>query len=547
MRNVLVIVVDRLGYDEISLQPDSAINPTIGQFAKEGVNCRRAFAHGCPTQFAMPAIFTSTLPLDYGGYDRGVADRPVSLYEHLQSNDFHTTGIVAGLHVSAFYGYNRGFDDFYFLADIENIWLHLKYLLRYHIERRDIRQKNGFDFYQDVGKILKRFYAGIIDFCRAKQQEKADPISQHSTIYNYDFKTIEREISLHRDILAQKPAAYIRLYCAEILKTTLRSFLGITNWPAPISDWFFNKAGAFSKGHFNNSFFKFKLWSSFASTTHLVQRFKQQITQKNQKPFAMFMHLLDLHEGFFLNSRLQIAWKRKLFRTNRSLYKNYDKFFQDLSLQYIDSAIKDIKDCLEQQGLLDSTLIVLLGDHGHAPGGPSSPMRLRNGPGGGFHDTYLHIPLIFWHKSLPPVECNSLFSGVDLAPTICDFLNLKTPTSFQGVSLFQQPRKKDFFIAEHTHRGPCDLPNKPVYLCLQSNEYKFIWKEGIYDLDENGNDLMELYDLCKDPTEMDNRVNHPDYQLVVEHFQALAEKRFLEIKPAGSDILATQMNINPRQ
>jgi len=132
MDNIVVIVIDRLSYNQIVLDSDeSNLNPTIQSLAANGINCTNVFAHGCPTQFAMPPVFTSTLPLDYGGYDDGIATRPVSVFEHLSGHGYETVGMVSGLMVSSFYGYDRGFNEFYFLGDLDVFWYHLTYLVNH--------------------------------------------------------------------------------------------------------------------------------------------------------------------------------------------------------------------------------------------------------------------------------------------------------------------------------------------------------------------------------------------------------------------------------
>ena len=61
------------------------VMPTINDLASKGISCSEAVTAGQPTQMAFPAIFTSTMPLDDGGYDGGIKNRKVALAEVLRN------------------------------------------------------------------------------------------------------------------------------------------------------------------------------------------------------------------------------------------------------------------------------------------------------------------------------------------------------------------------------------------------------------------------------------------------------------------------------
>ena len=59
----------------------------------------------------MPSLFTLSYPLDYGGYDNGVRDRPLTVAEFLKENGYKTCFISNCNQIGVTGGYDRGFDS----------------------------------------------------------------------------------------------------------------------------------------------------------------------------------------------------------------------------------------------------------------------------------------------------------------------------------------------------------------------------------------------------------------------------------------------------
>jgi uncharacterized sulfatase len=107
IKNILFLSVDSLRYDQLE-QDGYSVAPTIKWLGNNGISCSNTFTNGPPTQFAFPSIFTSTMPLDFGGYDRGIKDRMVTLAEVLKEHKYSTAAFSISPWLSSFYGYNRG-------------------------------------------------------------------------------------------------------------------------------------------------------------------------------------------------------------------------------------------------------------------------------------------------------------------------------------------------------------------------------------------------------------------------------------------------------
>jgi lipoteichoic acid synthase len=147
-----------------------------------------------------------------------------------------------------------------------------------------------------------------------------------------------------------------------------------------------------------------------------------------------------------------------------------------------DRALGDLLRGLDRRGLLESTLVIVMGDHGEAFGqhGHTNHHLL--------YEEDLHIPLLLINGSLFHGERDSTIGGIiDVAPTIMDLLGYPLPAPWQGRSLFN---------LERTGR---------VYLFAPFSSVYFGYREGsrklIYNASSN---TAELYDLSADPEEKVN-------------------------------------------
>ena len=77
-KNVLFLLIDGHRYDVLSDADAAAkLTPNLARLAKDG-QVLRCTANAQATQFVMPALFSGTYPLDYGGYNDGILRRPAS-------------------------------------------------------------------------------------------------------------------------------------------------------------------------------------------------------------------------------------------------------------------------------------------------------------------------------------------------------------------------------------------------------------------------------------------------------------------------------------
>ena len=124
-------------------------------------------------------------------------------------------------------------------------------------------------------------------------------------------------------------------------------------------------------------------------------------------------------------------------------------------VEYLDSEIGRLKEKLISLGLLENTLVILVGDHGEGLGEHLGENRevyfghihyLRN--------FYLKVPLIVCDPGSDsgPVRVHSPVSIMDIAPTLMAKMGWKPPSFYSGQTLPEQTQKQTRFLFQETYR-----------------------------------------------------------------------------------------------
>lgn len=115
--NVLLVLVDALRFDQIADEERRRrIAPTLDRLVARGLLVP-VTTNSHTTKFAMPSLFSQSYPLDFGGYNEGIATRPRSFVEVLRDAGYHTIGAFSHDLNGPTANYERGFDDFNVVYD----------------------------------------------------------------------------------------------------------------------------------------------------------------------------------------------------------------------------------------------------------------------------------------------------------------------------------------------------------------------------------------------------------------------------------------------
>jgi len=153
------------------------------------------------------------------------------------------------------------------------------------------------------------------------------------------------------------------------------------------------------------------------------------------------------------------------------------------ALKLGDEAFGVVMDGLVKSGKLDSTLVVVLGDHGEAFGQHGNFVHAS-----AIYEENMHIPLMLIDGTrFNGEKSERLASVIDIAPTILDVLGMAPPDEWQGRNLLgSSERKHVFFFSPWSG---------------YKFGYRSIDKKVLYDATAN---RLETYNLNDDPREQKN-------------------------------------------
>ena len=177
-------------------------------------------------------------------------------------------------------------------------------------------------------------------------------------------------------------------------------------------------------------------------------------------------------------------------------------------LMAIDEGLGEILGLLQSKKLDENTIVVFTGDHGYFYGehGLNEERRLA-------YEESLRIPLIFRYPPLTEkgFEVDQMALNIDLAPTLLDFAGVKEDSLMDGRSLKPLIKGKEpynwrtsFFMEYYSDKVWPRMVNMG-YRGIRSTDLKYIQYTALEDMNE-------LYDLKKDPYELNNIIDDPTYQ-----------------------------------
>lgn len=213
-------------------------------------------------------------------------------------------------------------------------------------------------------------------------------------------------------------------------------------------------------------------------------------------------------------------WKANLKGEELAKFK-YNRYMRDYLkvLLSLDRNIGRIYDYLKKNNLLDNTLIVYASDQG-----------FYMGEHGWFDKRFMYeesmrTPLVM---RLPKGfgkrgAVTELVQNIDYAPTFLDLAGVEIPEDIQGLSLLPLLRNNDKVkdwnrhgLYYHFYEYPGEHAVRRHY-GIRGERYKLMHFYG--DVDQ-----WELYDLQKDPHEMNNVYNNESYRNIADSMKTELDK-----------------------
>ena len=206
------------------------------------------------------------------------------------------------------------------------------------------------------------------------------------------------------------------------------------------------------------------------------------------------------------------------------------------TLRGVDESVGRLLDWLRGKGLLDSTLVLYMGDNGFQFGEHGLiDKRVA-------YEESMRVPMLMQCPELIPggTVVTQVVANIDVGPTILEAAGVKTPAYMDGASFLPLaegktvPWRDEFLYVYYWEKN---FPQSPTVFALRGDRFKYITYYGLWDTDE-------LYDLQADPGETVNLIDRPEFKTTARKmedrlYQMLGEKGGMFIplnQPAGGSM-----------
>jgi len=275
---------------------------------------------------------------------------------------------------------------------------------------------------------------------------------------------------------------------------------------------------------------------------HLGYAFDLKVSQLQNEPtleyikasFDLAMHTLTPEQLRVWNESYDK--KNEKFLANRPEGKEltewkYQRYIKDYcrTIKSVDVQVGRLLDYLENNNLIENTIIVYTSDQGFFLGEHGLYDKRF------MYEEAFRTPLIIAMPGAKKgVKCRELVQNIDYAPTFMDVAGLEKPEDMAGESLVPLLKQTNKEWRNHLYYQFYDYPAVGMtrkHYGIRDKRYKLIHWYGKGENNEDRDiDNWELYDLKKDPTEINNIYNDNRYSKIKRKLHSLLDKERKELK-----------------
>ncbi len=507
MKKALFLLIDALRYDVLS-DPEKrwAVAPNMSKLADRGF-VRRVVTNAQSTQFVMPSLFSLTYPLDHGGYNNGIRERPASYAEVLRAAGFETHLMASCNQLGMTHGYDRGFNQVHTTNDYRLVIEHrISRTLNYELQL----WKSGQRSQEETVTLVQREMDLMLE-------RIAQDMARHDkSIWPPRLKRLNERVArgciAERDLLRREPLAVMRKMTG-IAPGIYWRFLGVRN----INPVHLFLARALESLSWRSRDFIGKItWFPFLPAGHyqaiageVIDAICKFLETAGDRQWLIHMHVMDVHDCRSVSRPLHMfgllrylpRWVSARLRDQTSR-----RWLYDLAVMYVDDCLGRLFKTLERTGQLEDTVILITGDHGLQYA--ESP-RKKYAVGYRTHYEDLEVPLMLFGCDRQPSD-RGMIDSMGVTATFLDALGVPPHPSFKGRSAFGVGR--DVVISENGGHGNADLKRRDLYFTITSRSHKLMAV-----LRGNSLHVEKLFDRVVDPRELRNIVDDPEQKPVVQN------------------------------
>jgi arylsulfatase A-like enzyme len=522
-KNALFLLIDALRYDVLA-DPEARrfLAPNLARLADRGF-VRQVVTNAQSTQFVMPSLFSLTYPLDHGGYNNGIRERPRSFVESLRDAGFETHLLASCNQLGVATGYGRGFDTVRTTSDFRVLLeQRIGRTLRYELsQKRDAGAEDK--VVAEVALLLDGIEEMIVHHdkslwpptLRRINSRVAKGCAAEKALLQRDPKAVLAKLSgiapgIYWRFLGERKPGGARLLWHRALESvrwrTRRWVAAQTLWPF------------LAMSHFPVIF------------GDIVAPLCRLIESRADARWFIHMHTMDVHDCRSINRPLHLLnrlryWPR--WFAGRMTGRTGRRWLYDTAIMYVDDLLGRVISSLERSGQMERTVVLVTGDHGlYYAESPRSKSEI------GYRTHYedIEVPLLLANARRSPAG-TGMIDSMGVTATFLDALDVPTHQSFKGISALRGGRQG--VVSENCGHGNADIARRDIYFTVTTDSHKMMAV-----LRGQALDVEQLYDRRADPRELRNIVKEPGQQAVIDDmatFLRTERSEILALRQAKDD------------
>ena len=494
-KNVLLLLVDGLRFDVFE-SPEEArhLAPFIMSLADDGV-LHRVVSNGMVTQVAMPPLLTQTYPLDFGGVNRGIIDRPKSYLEALSDAGYETYFVGAHFITGPLWRFERGAKH---TRGIYDYTMMIERYLRFDLEYRIKLWLDGEIGESELVERLQTDYDGLLEYIEKSDDRVRSGVGNRKL--GHPSQRFIRRVREERALVKSRPMAVIAKF-RNVPGLTLHHYLGRAELPRRRLAWDFvriidqsiNSLIQRVTGTVLSLF-----WRTVSPTASEVSGAFEAMFQPRKRPWAALIHYMDVHDSFYANRWFhyfnKLRFLPRLLKVRRR-FGTRRPWPYDLALIYLDRQLAALTGRLRRDGAMESTIVAVCGDHGlhwdtERAREAKPELGLRS------HYEHLEVPLIIAPCGQRPSGAG-LHDSTSISASLLQLCGVDGGAELSARSIFEAGHPVS--ICETVGRGNCDLERRDIFFTITGDTHKLM-----LTLRDSELVPIKLFDRRTDPRELKN-------------------------------------------
>ncbi|NDV57833.1 DUF4976 domain-containing protein [Bacteroides sp. 519] len=496
--NILYIMTDDHSFQTISAygHPLSQLAPTpnIDRLAQNGMLFRHAFVENSLSTPSRASLMTGLYSHQNGQRQLGKGiDSTKTFFSELLQQQGYQTGVVGKWHMQC---EPKGFDYYHILWDQGNY---------YNPEFRN-KESNG-KYIREEGYATNLITDHSIEFLENRDPNKPFCLLVHHKAPHRNWKPDLKYLDLYENIEFPYPNTFHDDYSTRCAPAHTQD-MTIDKTMTMVYDLKVNELKDVSPYN--------KEWSA-DGMEYLLKRMTPEQREKWENAYHP-------RNEAFINEQL----------TGEELLKwKFQRYLKDYlrCIKSIDDQVGRLIDYLEENGLMDNTLVVYTSDQG-----------FYMGEHGWFDKRFMYeesfrTPLIMSYpkKIKAGFETKALVQNIDYAPTFLSLAGIEKPQEMSGTTLeplFEGDEPANWRTSLYYHYYDYPAIHKVRrHDGVRTERYKLIHFYGKGEMGGDKDiDCNELYDLATDAHELNNLYGTPGYEEITTELQSILDKYRADLK-----------------